>query len=156
MYCCVEFGLWAPRAGGRAGAEEEVVCAESGLSGCFVSESGYRGDDSVRTSSWLVAEDLPHSQRVDRVLCCEFQALTALCSRLEEHAAVESEVEAEDPGTAAALRAEVGGAVRLLTTGVSCASCIGAMRQFQQLFPGVALSVEMKDWWPHVHGVAPG
>mmetsp|Transcript_7356 Transcript_7356/g.22483 ORF Transcript_7356/g.22483 Transcript_7356/m.22483 type:complete len:309 (+) Transcript_7356:276-1202(+) len=148
MYCFAEFDFRAPE-----GAEPADT---QGLHGALVFESGFHGDDAVRASSWLVAEDLPHSQRVDRVHCCEFQALTALCQRLEEGVAAEAEIEAGNQEEAAAWRAQVGGAVLLLTTGVSCLSCIGAMRQFQQLFPGVSVDIAMQDWWPHAHGAWPG
>merc|ERR1712203_543679 len=101
-----------------------------GLRGDLVFESGFAGDDSVRTSGWLVAEDLPHSQRVDRVFCSEFQALTELCRRLEEHSGAQEDFEAEDPALAAAQRAGLRGEARLLTTGAPCASCLGALCQF--------------------------
>merc|ERR1712032_1106560 len=138
VYCYVEYQLSAPE-------------VEAGpLSGSLVFSSGFEGDDSVRASSWLIAADLPHSQRVDRVFCCEFRTLTALCCLLAEHAQLQEDFEVEDLAEAALSRGRISGEAHLFTTGVSCVSCVGAMQQFRQLFPGISISIEMQEWWPHV------
>lgn len=150
VYCYVEFDFVAHD------DADSTAFPFAGASGSFICESGYReGSNWVRESTWLVAEDLPNSRKVDRVLCAEFQAITALCLRLQEHFCVENHVEADDAAAAVFRRSLLAGSVYLFATGVSCISCLGALRQFQQLFPGAACSLHMEEWWPNIHPDGP-
>jgi len=83
------------------------------------------------TSAWLHAFRLPNSPHVDRSCCAEFRILSRLCAILVP------------AGGEPRPHPSLVGIVALFTTTSPCMSCIGAIRQFQLLFPEV--QVETSD-----------
>mmetsp|Transcript_89235 Transcript_89235/g.277444 ORF Transcript_89235/g.277444 Transcript_89235/m.277444 type:complete len:179 (-) Transcript_89235:75-611(-) len=118
-------------------AEYCVVDAAGGgrrIEGRLLHECGWRpsagGPRPPRLAApWLRAFRLPLGGHVDRELCAEFQLLQELCGIL----APEGRPPEHQP--------EVVGSVSLFTTISPCMSCIGAIRQFQLLFPEVAIEM---------------
>mmetsp|Transcript_75244 Transcript_75244/g.243294 ORF Transcript_75244/g.243294 Transcript_75244/m.243294 type:complete len:235 (-) Transcript_75244:65-769(-) len=84
-------------------------------------------------AAWLQALRLPNSQHVDRRLCAEFQVLSELCNIFAPE------------GGKPAPRPTVVGVVALFTTTSPCMSCLCAIRQFQLLFPEVAIEISELD-----------
>ncbi|CAE8644316.1 unnamed protein product [Polarella glacialis] len=123
VYCFVEFALDHP------GLKPEV--GNLLLEGSMVKENSFLGEGSRAGRTGLIRSlVLPINELVDRTLCAEFQALSELCDRLDS---------AGVKGIAS--RRFVTGTVRLWTSGASCLSCVGAMRQFSLLFPTTSLQV---------------
>lgn len=120
-YCIVDAAGGGRRAEGR-------LLRESGLS------PEVNGRRPRRPAApWLQAFRLPLSGHVDRWLCAEFQLLEELCGILV-------------PGDCQpTTHPEVVGVVSLFTTTTPCMSCIGAVRQFQLLFPEVAIEMTELD-----------
>lgn len=115
--------------------------------GYLFRESGRRGP--VAAPSALRAIRLPNSGHVDRTLCAEFQLLADLCATLSPK---------DNPATGRRPNNDVVGAVSLFTTCSPCMSCLGAIRQFQILFPEVEVeAIELDDLDPSTlpgHSVA--
>jgi len=88
---------------------------------------------------WLRAITLPINAYVERELCAEFQLLEDLCSLFASKSSSRLAFSVRDE----AARLHVSGTIQLLVTGSSCVSCLGAMRQFQLLWPNIAISVGM-------------
>mmetsp|Transcript_22996 Transcript_22996/g.72385 ORF Transcript_22996/g.72385 Transcript_22996/m.72385 type:complete len:113 (-) Transcript_22996:71-409(-) len=107
------------------------------LQGSRYQQNGYHGARPLQL--WILPTPLPRSALVDRSLCSEGQLLSGLCSELA------------GPETAEGLLRGVRGWLRLYVTGAPCLSCVGAMRQFQLLLPGVSLSVCIGEELQH-HG----
>lgn len=107
---------------------------------------------------------LAQNTKILRAACAEFRLLSRLASLLvsfgNEDGALEegrgpaqgiapaADVAADAEREAASMdaaiearRSELRGAVRLLTSKPPCLSCVGVVRQFQLLFPGVAISL---------------
>lgn len=110
----------------RAYAEFSVVLlneasgAEGRLEGQLWRSCGVNSNSQPLTPPlWPSAFRLPGSSHVDRELCAEFQILVELTLQLQGHLVV--------------------GCLSLFTTTSPCMSCLGAMRQFQLLFPEVSI-----------------
>lgn len=88
---------------------------------------------------WLRAITLPINAYVERELCAEFQLLEDLCSLFASKSSSRLAFSVRDE----AARLHVSGTIQLLVTGSSCVSCLGAMRQFQLLWPNIGISVGM-------------
>merc|ERR1712228_903119 len=102
----------------------EIGGSSNPFHGHIFSESGYNSfSPAGRVTSMLHAFRLPNSAHVDRTLCAEFQLLGELCAIFS-------------PGGIGP-RSDVVGVVSLFTTSSPCMSCLGAIRQFQILFPEV-------------------
>lgn len=115
-------------------AEYDVVQMEGSslqLDGHVCRESGLRGSTAAgRASPWLHSFRLPNSSHVERSLCAEFQILRELCCIFVPGSVAE--------GCSRPHQSLVG--VLILYTSTSpCLSCLGAIRQFQLLFPEIAL-----------------
>mmetsp|Transcript_82447 Transcript_82447/g.233840 ORF Transcript_82447/g.233840 Transcript_82447/m.233840 type:complete len:350 (-) Transcript_82447:38-1087(-) len=120
VYCYSEYRLGHPGA-----------ASPSGLQGQMVKENSFQGEGTRAGRTGLLRSMvLPINELVDRTLCAEFQALSELCD-LVDSAGV----------TGAVSRQFLTGDVRLWTSGASCLSCVGIMRQFVALFPRVVLEV---------------
>mmetsp|Transcript_71096 Transcript_71096/g.161491 ORF Transcript_71096/g.161491 Transcript_71096/m.161491 type:complete len:215 (-) Transcript_71096:60-704(-) len=118
-YTVVSVGGCGPQAEGR-------LFRESGLArGAGAGQP--QGGGQCR-QAWLRPFRLPTSGHVDRSLCAEFQVLNELCSILAPEGG------ARDP------RPAVAGVVDIFTTASPCMSCLGAIRQFQLLFPEVSVA----------------
>merc|ERR1719223_2423757 len=99
------------------------------------------GRAGLRARRWIRPIALPQNPGVDRGLCGEFQALSALAD--EVFIAIErSRMRRED----------VEGEVRLAVKAPPCLSCVCAIRQFHVLFPRVSLAVA---WGEAVDGCEP-
>lgn len=104
------------------------------VDGHLFRESGLRGSACIaRSVNWLHSFQLPNSSHVDRSLCAEFQVLAELCGVLSPE------------GGKASPRDAVVGVLFLFTTCSPCMSCVSAIRQFQVLFPEVALETSEYD-----------
>lgn len=104
------------------------------VSGHLFCECGYHPSATVaQRRPWLHAFQLPNSSHVDRTLCAEFQILAELCSILAPE------------GGDHVPRATAVGVLSLFTTTSPCMSCLGAIRQFQLLFPEVAVEASECD-----------
>jgi len=106
------------------------------MDGCLSRESGLHGSTMAQLASlgesiapWLRAFSLPNSSHVDRTRCAEFQVLVELCRLF----APEATMPKPQPS--------VVGVLLVFTTTSPCLSCLGAIRQFQLLFPEVLLEV---------------
>lgn len=128
-------------------AEMDVEpCARKGgsLRNSRFQQNGYQGMRHGR--EWIVATTLPFNHNVDRSLCSENQLLSHICedlarSRLQQL----GRLTGQQVVPAKPLLAGARGWLRLYVTGAPCLSCIGAMRQFQLLAPGVQLSVSFGE-----------
>ncbi|CAJ1347072.1 unnamed protein product, partial [Effrenium voratum] len=103
------------------------------LEGTLFQLNGLWADPECARRPWLCAIPLPISKWVDRTLCAEFQLLGEVCEMLNR-----SGIDLTSPE----LRYSVKGCLNLYLSEPSCVSCIGAMRQFQTMLPGVDLFVE--------------
>ncbi|CAE8645579.1 unnamed protein product [Polarella glacialis] len=103
------------------------------LEGTSFQLNGLRSDPEMARRPWLCAVPLPISKWVDRTLCAEFQLLVEVCEMLNR-----SGIEMTSPE----LRHSVYGYMNMYLSEPSCVSCVGGMKQFQTLFPGVDLLVE--------------
>lgn len=103
------------------------------LEGTSFQLNGLRSDPETARRPWLCAVPLPISKWVDRTLCAEFQLLAEVCEMMNR-----SGIEMTSPE----LRHSVYGLLSLYLSEPSCVSCVGSMKQFQTLFPGVDLLVE--------------
>mmetsp|Transcript_36495 Transcript_36495/g.49813 ORF Transcript_36495/g.49813 Transcript_36495/m.49813 type:complete len:212 (-) Transcript_36495:60-695(-) len=119
-------------------AEYRVEVADMLLKGTLMHENGLREGSALRPR-WLHAISLPISVFVERELCAEFQLLEAACEVLSRGGA--SGVYRNGQ------RVHARGCLRMAVTGASCLSCVGAMRQFQILWPQVDLAVGMLGRW---------
>lgn len=100
---------------------------------CFLKENSFQGEGTRAGRTGLLRSSaLPINDLVDRTLCAEYQALSEICDLLDAKGVNGSQA-----------RCFVSGTVKLWTTGASCLSCVGIMRQFAQLYPSVALEVVM-------------
>eukprot|EP00933_Yihiella_yeosuensis_P055638 TRINITY_DN5448_c0_g3_i1.p1 TRINITY_DN5448_c0_g3~~TRINITY_DN5448_c0_g3_i1.p1 ORF type:complete len:432 (+),score=67.06 TRINITY_DN5448_c0_g3_i1:143-1297(+) len=95
--------------------------------------NGLRTDPETARRPWLCAVPLRISKWVDRTLCAEFQLLGEVLEMLNR-----SGIELTSPE----LRHSVHGFLSLYLSEPSCVSCVGAMKQFQTLLPGVTLYVD--------------
>lgn len=120
VYCFAEYAITCRTPSGALQRQGELLKENS-----FLGEGTRAG-----RSGLLHGSTLPINELVDRTLCAEFQALSEIC-----------DIVAGAGPTHAAARHMVTGHVFLWTTGSSCLSCVGAMRQFLHLFPSVALEV---------------
>merc|ERR1712032_1215559 len=114
--------------GGLAPHVEGHLFSECGFRGLRCSAATTRSGDGLagQQSGLIQAFTLPNSSHVDRTLCAEYQILDELCGVL---ATVSPHGRRED----------IVGVVYLFTTTSPCLSCLGAIRQFQLLFPEVSL-----------------
>lgn len=112
----VEFSLV-----GRAGPikHEELLC-----------ENAYHGE-VTGDSRWLRAVTPPFNPFADRRTCCEFRFFDRLIDDLARVGLAGDE----------AVRSTVCGHIAMLINAPPCVSCIGVMRQFQLLFPRVAMQI---------------
>jgi len=123
-------------------AEYEIVhpvCFHGALAyenGLQVAEDGSKVACRPR---WLRAITLPINAYVERELCAEFQLLEDLCNLFASKSSSRLAFSLLDETA----RLQVSGTVHLLVTGSSCVSCLGAIRQFQLLWPNVGLFVGM-------------
>jgi len=121
VHCYAEFALRHPR----------VEDADK-LQGTMIKENSFLGEGTRAGRTGLLrSTSLPINELVDRTLCAEFQTLAELCDLLD-NAGI----------TGKSSRRFVSGKVSLWTTGASCLSCVGTMRQFLQLFPSTTLEVK--------------
>jgi len=119
VHCYAEFDFAAPAAAGAR------------LRGSVLKENSFMGEGTRAGRAGLLrGAVLPISDLVDRTLCAEFQVLSDIGDLLDSAGAQGW------PG-----RRSVTGRLQLWTSGASCLSCVGAMRQFLSLFPGVRLEV---------------
>lgn len=102
------------------------------LTGSCLCENGL-SNPAASHPRWLCPTRLPINAYVDRELCAEFQALEATCETIS------GALRAGD----AASRAEVRGTFQLIVSGACCISCVGAVRQFQLIWPGLSIAVGM-------------
>lgn len=120
VYCYAEFDLKHP-----------AVSDPSKIQGIRLKENSFLGEGTRAGRTGLLrSTSLPISELVDRTLCAEFQMLSELCDLLDAWH--------HRPG----VRRFVSGVVRLWTSGASCLSCLGIMRQFLLLYPGVNFQVQ--------------
>lgn len=120
VYCYIEFALKHPTAKDP-----------HKLQGTLVKENSFLGEGTRAGRTGLLrSTSLPINDLVDRTLCAEFQALSELCDLLDSVGI-----------TGKSSRRFVTGTVTLWTTGASCLSCVGTMRQFLQVFPSTTLEV---------------
>merc|ERR1712242_685541 len=103
------------------------------LEGTSFQLNGLRSDPETARRRWLCAVPLTISKWVDRTLCAEFQLLGEVCEMMNR-AGIEM--------TSPELRHSVYGLLSMYLSEPSCVSCIGALKQFQTLFPGVDMLVE--------------
>merc|ERR1712039_426900 len=82
---------------------------------------------------WLYSTPLPINAFVQRELCAEFQLLEITCDQLFATMAANG----------ATSRSEVSGDLQVFVTGACCISCVGAVRQFQLLWPSLSVSIGM-------------
>lgn len=121
VYCYAEFALRHPK------AEDP-----DRLQGTMIKENSFLGEGTRAGRTGLLrSTSLPINELVDRTLCAEFQTLAELCDLLDVVGI-----------TGNSSRRFVTGKVSLWTTGASCLSCVGTMRQFLQLFPSTTLEVK--------------
>mmetsp|Transcript_154492 Transcript_154492/g.280699 ORF Transcript_154492/g.280699 Transcript_154492/m.280699 type:complete len:596 (-) Transcript_154492:84-1871(-) len=106
------------------------------LEGCSFQLNGLRQDPDTARRPWLCAVPLPISKWVDRTLCAEFQLLAEVCDMINR-----TGIELSSPE----LRHSVYGLLQMYLSEPSCVSCVGAMKQFQTLFPGVDMLVEFSS-----------
>lgn len=106
------------------------------LVGTLLRENGLRSPDSGRPR-WLHAVTLPINAFVDRELCAEFQLLEAISELLAATCSGFSGCIDEQS------RAKLIGSVYVLISSTSCLSCVGAVRQFQLLWPSLHFAVGM-------------
>lgn len=120
VYCYTEFVLQHPSA------------KDPGkLHGSLLKENSFLGEGTRAGKTGLLrSTQLPINELVDRTLCAEFQTLSELCDLLDSAGI-----------TGKASRHFVSGRSSLWTSGASCLSCVGIMRQFMSLFPNVTLHV---------------
>jgi len=120
VYCYLEFSLRHP---GVNDTEK--------LQGVLLTENSFLGEGTRAGRTGLLRSTvLPISELVDRTLCAEYQALSELCDVLDGLGI-----------SGKASREFVTGRVQLWTSGASCLSCAGLMRQFVLLFPRAELQV---------------
>merc|ERR1740129_315594 len=120
VYCYTEHHLEHPSA-----KEPES------LLGSMLKENSFLGEGTRAGKTGLLKSMvLPINELVDRTLCAEFQTLSELCDLLDSVGVCGK------PS-----RCFVTGTVWLWTSGASCLSCVGVMRQFLHLFPNVTLEV---------------
>lgn len=123
-------------------AEYEIVHPVR-FRGALARENGLQvaedGDKVACRPRWLRAFTLPINAYVERELCAEFQLLEDLSSIFASKSSGCLAFSLRDE----AARLQLLGTVQLLLTGSSCASCLGAMRQFQLLWPNVGMFVGM-------------
>mmetsp|Transcript_79125 Transcript_79125/g.140048 ORF Transcript_79125/g.140048 Transcript_79125/m.140048 type:complete len:281 (+) Transcript_79125:295-1137(+) len=100
------------------------------LQGEEAAENAYHGE-VLRDSRWLRAVTPPFNPFADRRTCSEFRFFDRLIELLA-HAGV-----ASDP----VKRAQVRGHITIQINAPPCVSCIGVIRQFQMLFPGVMMRI---------------
>jgi len=103
------------------------------LEGISFQLNGLRSDPETARRPWLCAVPLPISKWVDRTLCAEFQLLAEVCEMINR-----TGFELSSPE----LRHSIYGLISLYLSEPSCVSCVGSMKQFQTLFPGVDFLVE--------------
>jgi len=131
VYCYTEFVFSLPGLAGAASSTNADGGARHLLKSSILKENSFLGEGTRAGRTGLLrALSLPISELVDRSLCAEFQALSELCDLLDGAGVV---------GQVA--RRFVTGSVVLWTTGASCLSCVGCMRQFLLLFPGIRMEV---------------
>lgn len=102
--------------------------------GAMIRENGFWSASTLRGGKcrWLrAAQNLKVGALVDRTLCSEFQTLEELCDMIEEAGGTDL----------ATIRTQIQGSLRLFISTIPCVSCIGALSQFSQLFPGIKLEV---------------
>lgn len=114
-------------------AEFNVTSLPTPLVGDLFRENGCRNPGNSRPR-WLRAVPLPINIFVERELCAEFQLLEAVCNTIS--AAISS-------CNNEASREKVFGNVDILISSASCVSCVGAIRQFQLLWPAIHVTVGM-------------
>jgi len=120
VYCYVEFALQHP-----------LAKAPEKLHGSLIKENSFLGEGTRAGRTGLLrSTTLPINELVDRTLCAEFQTLSELCDLLDSVGVTGK----------ASLRFVTGSTI-LWTSGASCLSCVGIMRQFCALFPGITLEV---------------
>jgi len=103
------------------------------LEGTSFQLNGLRSDPETARRPWLCAVPLPISKWVDRTLCAEFQLLAEVCEMIDR-----TGIELTSPE----LRHSLYGLMSMYLSEPSCVSCVGALKQFQTLFPGVDVLVE--------------
>lgn len=127
VYCYAEFALAHP-----------TVTETWKLQGTMVKENSFLGEGTRAGRTGLLRSVvLPINELVDRTLCAEFQMLSELCDLVDSVGV-----------TGKASRGFVTGTVRLWTSGASCLSCVGIMRQFLLLFPRAVLEVKCEKRLP--------
>jgi len=114
-------------------AEYSVAAFPESLVGSLFKENGLRNSGATYPR-WLRAVSLPINLFVERELCAEFQLLESLCDVIAG---------AAGGCSIAACREKVVGTVDILISSASCVSCVGAVRQFQLLWPAMHVSVGM-------------
>lgn len=107
---------------------------ERPLQGHRFQQNGYHGTRSG--PGWLCATPLPINHLVDRSLCSENQLLSGICEELAG---------ARTAGSAVERLRGAQGWLHLFVTGAPCLSCVGAMRQFSLLLPGVEFRVTIGE-----------
>lgn len=108
------------------------------FSGCYFQQNGYQGRRPAEP--WIVPTQLPVNHNVDRSLCSESQLLGRLC---EELAGASGLPGGPESSRLLAWLGQVQGRLWLFVTGAPCLSCVGALRQFRLLLPGVGLRVSI-------------
>eukprot|EP00747_Dinoflagellata_sp_TGD_P134323 gnl/TRDRNA2_/TRDRNA2_175303_c1_seq1.p1 gnl/TRDRNA2_/TRDRNA2_175303_c1~~gnl/TRDRNA2_/TRDRNA2_175303_c1_seq1.p1 ORF type:complete len:377 (-),score=51.71 gnl/TRDRNA2_/TRDRNA2_175303_c1_seq1:34-1164(-) len=109
--------------------EYELNVSGTPLRGALTKENGRR-ERAVggRAHATLRAISSPISGLVDRTLCSEFQSLNALVDEVRLAPSYSGD-------------SAVWGLARLFVSTAPCVSCLGALRQFQLLFPTVKVEV---------------
>lgn len=101
------------------------------VEGTMMKENSFQGIGTRAGRTGLLKElVLPINELVDRSLCAEYQLLSEMCDSLDDAGVCGS-----------AQRKAVTGYAALFTSGASCLSCVGVMRQFLCLYPGVSMTI---------------
>eukprot|EP00747_Dinoflagellata_sp_TGD_P191845 gnl/TRDRNA2_/TRDRNA2_55814_c0_seq1.p1 gnl/TRDRNA2_/TRDRNA2_55814_c0~~gnl/TRDRNA2_/TRDRNA2_55814_c0_seq1.p1 ORF type:complete len:524 (+),score=82.10 gnl/TRDRNA2_/TRDRNA2_55814_c0_seq1:217-1788(+) len=103
------------------------------LEGTSFQLNGLHGDPITNRRPWLCAVPLPISKWVDRNLCAEYQLLSEVCEMINR-----SGIDMTSPE----LRHSLFGVVNMYLSEPSCVSCVGSIKQFQTLFPGVDIFLD--------------
>lgn len=125
-------GLLHSRVVSYAEIDLAVVNTRKSVVGARYQQNGYQGTRQI--DPVLISTRLPFNHNVDRSLCSEFQLLEGVHQELLACGIEE--------GTSFII---VDGSLQLFVTGSPCLSCVGAMRQFQLLFPRVRLTVAIGE-----------
>mmetsp|Transcript_20006 Transcript_20006/g.32402 ORF Transcript_20006/g.32402 Transcript_20006/m.32402 type:complete len:207 (+) Transcript_20006:511-1131(+) len=147
IFAYAEYDIVHPSSVPAAGREEIRTSATADTFGGYIfRESGLAGSQPPLPSTMVLrAMRLPNSGLVDRTLCAEFQLLVEMCRLLGPH-----REDNDDPKPVGIETTEQSlGVVSLFTTHTPCMSCLGAIRQFQLMYPEIDLEVsEYEDVGP--------